>query len=185
MTRERPSRLALRDGRAVDVRPLERTDRAGLASGIARLSDDARYQRFATAKPSVSERELDYLLDIDHHDREALLAIDPRTGHGVAVVRYVQVPGEPGVVELAATVADEWQGNGLGGALLARLIQRASEEGHLVLRATALASNKRSIAMLRRAGFRARPGSGLLRDFERTTHGSPLLSGELNPGPGR
>jgi hypothetical protein len=39
--------------------------------------------------------------------------------------------------------------------------------------------------MLRRAGFRARPGSGLLRDFERTTHGSPLLSGELNPGPGR
>jgi RimJ/RimL family protein N-acetyltransferase len=172
MTRKRPARLTLRDGRAVDVRPLERTDRAGLASGIARLSYEARYQRFATAKPTVSERELDYLLDIDHHDREALLAIDPRTGDGVAVVRYVQVPGEPGVVELAATVADEWQGNGLGGALLALLIQRAREEGHLVLRASAIASNKRSIAMLRRGGFRARPGSGLLRDFERTTHGT-------------
>lgn len=132
----------------------------------------------ASRRPSraSSERELDYLLDIDHHDREALLAIDPPTGHGVAVARYVQVPGEPGVVELAATVGDEWQGNGLGGMLLARLIQRASEEGHLVLRASALAGNERSIGMLRRGGFRARPGSGLLRDFERTTHGSPLAA---------
>ncbi len=183
MTRERSARLTLRDGRAVEVRPLERADRAGLASGIARLSDDTRYQRFATAKPSVSERELDYLLDIDHHDREALLAIDPRTGQGVAVVRYVLVPGEPGVAEFAATVADEWQGNGLGGALLARLIQRANEEGQNVLRASALASNKRSIAMLRRGGFSARPGSGLLRDFERTTRDSPLLPSRRPRGP--
>lgn len=168
MTGERPSRLRLRDGRTVDVRPLERTDRTGLAFGIARLSDESRYQRFASVKPSVSERELDRLLDIDHHEREALLAIDPRTGHGVAVVRYVPIPGEPGVVELAATVADEWQGLGLGGALLARLIERAGEEGHLGLRALALAGNRRSIAMLRGAGFSPRPAYGLLREFERT-----------------
>jgi hypothetical protein len=57
--------------------------------------------------------------DVDHHAREALLAIDPFTRRGVAVVRYIQLPGEPGVVELAATVADDWQGIGLGSALLA------------------------------------------------------------------
>jgi GNAT superfamily N-acetyltransferase len=159
--------LTLRDGGVVIVRPLERDDRTEIAAAIARLSDNSRYLRFATAKPRLSERELDQLVDVDHHDREALVAIDPVTGRGVAVVRYVQVAGEPGAVEVAATVADEWQGRGLGGALLARLTQRARDEGHSALRASTLAINHRSIAMLRSAGFTARSrGAGTLREYE-------------------
>jgi GNAT superfamily N-acetyltransferase len=51
----------------------------------------------------------------------------------VAVVRYVEVSGEPGVVEMAAIVADDWQGQGLGRALLelagpARRITCANEK---------------------------------------------------------
>jgi L-amino acid N-acyltransferase YncA len=81
------------------------------------------------------------------------------------------------VVEIAATVADAWQGHGLGGALLARLIQHAAGEGHTVLRASALATNKRSIAMLRRAGFTVRTGGGgLLREFERPMPGAPAAA---------
>jgi L-amino acid N-acyltransferase YncA len=161
-----PERLKLRDGRIVDVRPLERCDRPLLEAAIIRLSDESRYLRFGTAKPRMPERELDRFVDVDHHDREALLAIDPLTGRGVAVVRYVQVPGEPGVVELAATVADDWQGIGLGTALLAELTQRARDEGHWLLRAHVLAANNRSLAMLRRAGFSGRPEAGALREYE-------------------
>jgi RimJ/RimL family protein N-acetyltransferase len=159
-------RLKLRDGRIVDVRPLERCDRPLLEAALRRLSDESRYLRFGTLKPRMSERELDHLVDVDHHAREALLAIDPCAGRGVAVVRYVQVPGEPSVVELAATVADDWQGIGLGSALLARLMQRAWAEGRLAVRASVLAANSRSIAMLRRAGFRGRGGAGTLREYE-------------------
>lgn len=158
-------RLNLRDGRAVDVRPLERCDRRLLAAAIRRLSDHSRYLRFATPK-LLTERELDYLVDVDHHGHEALLAIDPLTGRGVAVARYVQVPGEPGVVELAATVADDWQGIGLGSALLAALTRRARDEGHCAFRAYVLALNGRAIAMLRRAGFRARQGTGTLLEYQ-------------------
>jgi len=165
------SPLELRDGRMVHIRPLERTDRAALAAAIARLSDESRYLRFATAKPMVSARELDYLVDVDHHDREALLAIDPVTGDTIAVVHYVQVSGEPGAVEVAITVADEWQGRGLGAALLAALLRRAGDEGHAVALASVLAINTRSIAMLRRAGFRARGGDGLLREYQRPLKG--------------
>jgi GNAT superfamily N-acetyltransferase len=160
-------RLTLRDGGVVEVRPLERTDRAEIAAAIGRLSDQSRYLRFATPKPRLSERELDYLVDVDHHDREALVAIDPLTGHGVAVVRYARVPDEPDAVEVAATVADEWQGRGLGGALLAALTERARDEGHAALRASTLAINHRSISMLRSAGFRACScGGGTLREYE-------------------
>ena len=167
-----PRSLTLPDGGAVSVRPLERSDRAELAAAIARLSDESRYFRFAAAKPRMTERELDHLVDVDHHGHEALLASDPRTGGGIAVARYVPIPGEPGVVELAVTVADEWQGRGLGSALLSRLIARAVEEGHTALRASTLAANARSIAMLRRAGFRILPSAGALRDYE-----LPLASG--------
>ena len=159
-------RLKLRDGSVVDVRPLERCDRPLIEAAIGRLTDESRYLRFGTSKPRMTERELDRLVDVDHHAREALLAIDPFTGRGVAVARYIQFPGEPGVVDLAATVADDWQGIGLGSALLAGLMRRAYDEGHLALRASVLASNSRSIAMLRRAGFRGRGGAGTLREYE-------------------
>jgi RimJ/RimL family protein N-acetyltransferase len=166
MSGEPVERIKLRDGRVVDVRPLERRDRRLLAAAIRRLSDESRYLRFGTPKPHIPDRALDRLVDVDHHDREALLAIDPVTGRGVAVARYVQVPGEPGVVELAATVADDWQGIGLGSALLARLTRRALDEGQSAFRAYVLAVNRRAIAMLRRAGFRARQGTGTLREYE-------------------
>jgi GNAT superfamily N-acetyltransferase len=166
MTSGPTERLKLNDGRVVDVRPLEWCDRQLLEAAIDRLSDRSRYLRFATPKHPVTERKLDYLVDIDHHDHEALLATDPLTGWGVAVARYVQVPGEPGVVELAAAVADDWQGIGLGGVLLARLTRRALDEGHSALRAYVLAINGQAIAMLRRAGFRARPGWGALIEYE-------------------
>jgi L-amino acid N-acyltransferase YncA len=112
------------------------------------------------------------LVDVDHHAREALLAIDPLTGRGVAVVRYIRLPGEPGVVELAAAVADDWQGIGLGSALLADLTRRARDEGHSAFRAYVLAINGRSIAMLRRAGFRGCGGAGTLREYELALGGS-------------
>ena len=165
-------RLKLRDGRAVDVRPLERCDRGLLAAAIRRLSDQSRYFRFASPKPRMSERELDHLVDVDHRDHEALLAIDPLTGRGVAVARYIQIVGEPGVVELAVTVADDWQRFGLGSALLAGVMKRAGDEGHSTVRASVLATNGRSIAMLRRAGFRGRPGTGTLREYELPLCGS-------------
>jgi RimJ/RimL family protein N-acetyltransferase len=160
------ARLTLRDGRNVDVRPLEHHDREELAAAVRRLSEESRYLRFASPMPSLSKRDLDVLLDVDHHAREAIVAVDPSTRRGIAVVRYAEVPGEPGVVEIAATVADEWQGRGLGRSLVAQLAARAREEGHSTLRAVVLASNRRSIAMLLHAGFKPRPGSGTLREYE-------------------
>jgi GNAT superfamily N-acetyltransferase len=114
----------------------------------------------------MTDRGLDFLLDIDHHQREALVAVDPSTGDVVAVARYVEIPDQPRVAEVAATVADDWQGLGLGQALLGQLVARAREEGYSTLRANVLAVNKRAIGMLVRAGFVPRPGLGVLRELE-------------------
>ena len=81
---------------------------------VERLSERSRYLRFAAPKPRLTSRELDLLIDVDHHRNEALVALDPDTGRGIAIVRWVAAPGEPGVAEIAVTVADEWQGAGSG-----------------------------------------------------------------------
>jgi L-amino acid N-acyltransferase YncA len=179
-TRGRTGHVTLRDGRVVTVRPLEPSDREGLAAAVKRLSPETRYLRFASPKPHLTKRELDFLVNVDHHRHEAILATDPTTGCGIAVVRYVEIAGQPGMVEIAATVADEWQGRGLGPTLLARLAQRAREEGHCAIRASVLATNQRSIAMLTRAGFAPLESQGIVREYELALTGAePAARGSL------
>ena len=158
--------VTLNDHRVVDVRPLERRDRQGLADAISRLSPQTRYLRFANAKPYMSARELDFLVDVGRRDHRALLAVDPATGRGVGVVRYVQLKAEPNVAEIAATVSDEWQGHGLGSAMVGELIEQARDDGFSALRASVLATNRRSVAMLLRTGFTPLPSRGTLREYQ-------------------
>jgi RimJ/RimL family protein N-acetyltransferase len=154
--------LTARDGATLLVRPLRPRDRDALEAAIMRLSETSRLMRFAAPKPRMTKADMDLLLDVDHHDREALLAVDPHTGEGVAVARYAAVPGHPGTAELAVTVADAWQGRGLGSALTDLVIARAREEGFARLHAITMGENRRAQRMLRTGGFRhVQTGSGL------------------------
>jgi RimJ/RimL family protein N-acetyltransferase len=154
--------LRLADGATLLVRPLTAGDRDALDAAVARLSPTSRLLRFAAPKPRLTKADLDRLLDLDHHDREAVVAVDPGTGEGVAVARYAAMPGEPRTAEIAVTVADAWQGRGLGAALTEMVVARAREEGFARLHAVAMGENRRAVRMLRAGGFtHVRTGSGL------------------------
>ncbi len=94
--------------------------------------------------------QLDYLVDVDHHDHEAIVAVDPISGEGLAVARYIRSNENAEVAEVAVTVADDWQGRGLGRALLDRLTYRARREG--VRRFTALVQSDNRASLLLLAG---------------------------------
>jgi hypothetical protein len=64
---------------SVAVRPIEPGDKAGLAAAFERLSDESRYRRFLSPHGRLSQAELRYLTEVDHHDHEALVALDPAT----------------------------------------------------------------------------------------------------------
>jgi RimJ/RimL family protein N-acetyltransferase len=145
--------LLLRDGTRLRVRPIRPSDREALANEFERLSPESRRRRFLAPKPQLSEAELRRLTEVDHRSHEALVAIEAESGRGVAVARYA---GEPAASEFAITVADDWQGRGIGSALSRRLLHRAREEGVTVLEATVLAENQASRALLRGLGFRVR-----------------------------
>lgn len=143
-------RITLRDGSHVVVRPLSPEDRDLLRAGFERLSERSRYRRFQSPMAGLSERQLSYLTAIDHHDHEALLALDPDTGHGVGVARFIRVNGD--VAECAIVVADDWQGRGVATALLDRLVERAREEGIDGFTALVLAENTEALRLLERLG---------------------------------
>jgi GNAT superfamily N-acetyltransferase len=145
-----PTTVPLRDGSAVLVRPIERSDSDLLRRGFERLSDESRYRRFLSAVSRLSESQLRYLTDVDHHDHEALIAIEPGSGAAVAVARYVRTGAE--TAEFAVTVVDDWQGRGLGTAMLELLTGRARDEGIRRFGALLLAENDEMLELLGRLG---------------------------------
>jgi GNAT superfamily N-acetyltransferase len=121
--------VRLRDGSVVHIRQVQSGDEALLAEGFARLSDESRQLRFLSDKADLTPAELRYLIEIDHHDHEAIGALDPVDGRGLGVSRYIRNTEDTEEAEVAVTVADEWQRRGLGTELLSRLTDRARQEG--------------------------------------------------------
>jgi len=150
--------IVLRDGSEVAIRPIGPEDRDALAAAFDRLSPESRYRRFLSPLPRLSSSQLDYLTRVDHHDHEALVAVDPGTRDGLGVARYVRT--RPAEAEPAVVVADDWHGRGLGGALLRALVRRARQEGVTHFRANVLASNQAAIRLVEAMGETTRRRDG-------------------------
>ena len=143
--------ITLRDGSKVWIRQVQPADAPLLADGFTRLSSHSRRMRFLARKDQLSAAELRYFTDVDHHDHEALGAVDYSSGRGVGVARYIRDAGDPHAAEIAVTIVDDWQGRGVGTELLTRLSDRARSEG--IHRFTALVAddNLAMAALLRKA----------------------------------
>ena len=140
--------VQLSDGATVIVRPIRASDRDLLLDGFERLSPQSRYRRFLAPMEDLSEPMLRYLTEVDHHDHEAIGAIDPVSGHGIGIARYVRLEDRPDAAEAAVTVADDWQGRGLGTLLLGALADRARDEGIRTFTGVILAANQEMLEVL-------------------------------------
>jgi len=143
------TRVVLRDGSAVVIRQVHRSDAPLLADGFARLRAEYRRMRFLRPNDKPSPAELRYFTMVDHHDHEALGALDDRTGRGVGVAQYVRHADDPQAAEIAVMVVDAWRGRGLGGELLAQLADRARAEGIQRFTALVAADNAAVSGLLR------------------------------------
>ena len=132
------------------MRPIESDDKAALRAAFDHLSEESRYRRFLMPMKRLSPEMLRYFTEVDHHDHEALVAIDPPADAIVGVARYIKTGG--GRAEAAVTVADDWQGRGLGSLLLEELAEHARGEGITHFTALVLANNDAMIALLRALG---------------------------------
>jgi RimJ/RimL family protein N-acetyltransferase len=161
-----PRTLTARDGSQIVVRQIGPEDRALLDAAFQRLSPESRHQRFFGPMQSLTEAHLDYLTDVDHHDHEALVALDERGEHLIGVTRYVRIAAT--VAEAAITVADDWQGRGVGTTLVEVLVQRALEEGIQVFSGSVLADNPAPLRLIEQAGDVTIKNAGAVTEVEVT-----------------
>ncbi|HEX3977021.1 MAG TPA: GNAT family N-acetyltransferase [Solirubrobacteraceae bacterium] len=137
---------ALSDGRVVVIRPIRADDVERLRDAHGRLSPLTRYRRFMTSKPSLSSADAMYLANIDGSDHYALVATfaeheGDEAAPIIAVARFVRSPEDSAAAEFAIVVGDDWQGEGLGGELMGRLVDAAVTRGVRRFQATMLADN--------------------------------------------
>jgi len=132
------------DGQRVWLRLLQRGDAELITRFFWRLSSETIYRRFFSPIRLPNETLLEKLVDVDHCDREALIALDDQGIVGVA--RYGTAPG--GSHDVAVVVADDWQGRGLGALLIRRLAHIARLRGISSFHATMLGDNLRARSLV-------------------------------------
>jgi hypothetical protein len=107
------SEVALRDGSRVIVRPVRADGKQLLLEGFERFGEQSRYRRFMGMKKRLSDEELAFFTDVDHHDHEALVALDAESGLSVGVARFIRLSGD--AAEAAVAIVDDWQGEASAG----------------------------------------------------------------------
>jgi RimJ/RimL family protein N-acetyltransferase len=145
--------LTLRNGQQVEIRSQRPADREDLEAALARMSDESLRRRFFGAKRHFSEKEAEYFLDIDFVNHVALVAVSDENGKPaiIGAGRYVVV--RPGQAEVAFGVVDQYQGQGLGGALMRELAGVTRRAGINELIAEVLGSNLAMLKVFEKSGL--------------------------------
>jgi RimJ/RimL family protein N-acetyltransferase len=152
-----PDPIVLARGTQLTVRATQPEDRPALRAFYAAMSDRSRYLRFLQPMPRIQESVLDLML---HPRHVSLIALD---GEEV-VAEALLVPAQPGAsrAEIAYTVADRLHRQGIGRALVCRLLDHAIELDICHVHAVMSPENRASAGLMRSFGARLRLEDGLI-----------------------
>jgi GNAT superfamily N-acetyltransferase len=145
---------ALRDGRRIEIRALRSDDRTGLVAAVARTSAESLRRRFFAVKRSFTDQEIAFFLNLDFVNHVALVAVAQEHGRPVIVGGGRYIVMRPGQAEVALAVVDEYQGHGVGGALMRHLAAIARAAGLECLIAEVLAENLSMLRLFEQSGLR-------------------------------
>jgi RimJ/RimL family protein N-acetyltransferase len=146
----------LRDGRRIEIRAIRPSDRAALLAAVDLTSSRSLYRRFFGIKRGFSEKEISYFLNVDFVNHVALVAVTNEGGREIIVGGGRSVVVGLGTAELAFMIVDEYQGKGLGGALLRHLVALARSAGLRELIAEALPDNVAMLKVFENSGLSVR-----------------------------
>ena len=154
----------LRNGRRIEIRALRPDDHANLLAAVGRTSAQSLYRRFFGAKRYFSEKETAFFLNADFVSHVALVAVVDDGGRPAVAAggRYVVV--SQGKAEVAFMVVDQYQGQGIGAALMRHLVAIARDAGLAELVAEVLPDNIAMLKVFEKCGLRSttKHGSGVV-----------------------
>lgn len=143
-----------RDGEMLLIRPIRPEDAAAHAVMFSRLSpEDVRFRFFSVLKDLPPER-IARMTAIDYDREMALIAVREATGETLGVARMVRVGAE--TAEFAMVVLPATKRQGVGAALMRRLIDWARREGVREVVGEVLNDNRPMLEFVRHLGFTVR-----------------------------
>ncbi len=147
----------LRNGRSVLIRPIHKRDKDAEHAFIEGLNPETRRYRFLGALGEPSEQMLRGFTDIDQVQHVGLAAVVEEEADEliIGVSRYY-VGKDTNDCEFAVTVEEDWQGQGLGTALMTRLIDIARTRGIHRMYSIDSAANTRMNDLAGYLGFQTR-----------------------------
>jgi len=144
--------------RELFIRPIKPEDANLLIDFFLSLSTETLYQRFLQHLTSLEPDILARYTQIDYDRDLALVALDLKSDKPVmaGVARYFGHPdGE--AAEMAIVIADQWQGQSIGGKLMELVIQAASKQGIKKLWGECLKENDSMIQLAKDMGAQIQP----------------------------
>jgi GNAT superfamily N-acetyltransferase len=138
------------------VRPIEPEDADRLQAYVRDLSVETRRNRFLGALSELAPTQLDRLIHMCSACELALLAFADAGGTTDLVGEAVIVTAPNGRSEIAVSVADAWQGRGVGRLLIQNLECRARMLRARHMFGDVLRTNTAMKGLARKAGFSIR-----------------------------
>jgi acetyltransferase len=145
-------------GERVIVRPVLPQDAELTAAFFRGLSGSSRYyDRFLSPLREPPPELVARFTKVDYADHLALVAEVFTEGRETVIgeARYVR-RADGDSAEFAVSIAEPWQGKGLASLMLSKLTCRAAASGVTRMVGETLATNRRMIALARKAGFATR-----------------------------
>ena len=151
------SRVRLKDGAELTIRPIRPGDLGLHADFVHALSARTGYMRLLSPRMPQDD-ELRRMTQVHYPDDLALVAIAEVEGRDVevGVARYaptIEPELYPGRAEFAIVLSDAWQGRGLAKLLLGKLIDAAAGAGIRELADITLYENLPMVRLARSLGF--------------------------------
>lgn len=155
------SDVVLRDGSTVRIRPVRRSDAIRVEDYLIALSPETRRLRFWSQAIDVRTLAAN-IVDVDYRDHMTLIALTGGDdGTMIGGAQYVRIDG--GRAEFSVSVADAYQGRGIGSILIGQTAQAAAAQDITTFVAEVLPENHAMVNVFRASGFpvsiRATPGS--------------------------
>lgn len=146
--------ITLADGMDMLLRPVKPEDAGLFLDLFDRLSPSTIYLRFFSPMSAVPKDYLARYTQVDYDREVAMVATTGEQGHDrmVGVARAIGGP-DGRRAEFSILVGDDWQGRGVGAALMEAIMEVCREQGFRELYGTVLRENTRMLALARNWGF--------------------------------
>jgi len=143
-------KVALRNGKAITIRPAMVFDAGNIKSLFYELPETDRYTRFFRHIKSLSRDDVEILCNVDYRLAVAFVAVDGsrESNHVVGHASYFVNPST-NMAETAFMVAPGWQGAGLGSSMQKCLVEHAKKRGIRGFQAEILPRNESMIRLAR------------------------------------